>query len=77
MNQMTPCMGPQDENSDIQKRNNTKFANSKIFVFKNELESTIYRSLNNIYHQEYTFWIHTTFIKHFLENLAKKSWENL
>ena len=62
MNQMTPFMGSQDENSDIQKRNNTKFANSKIFVFKNELESTIYRTLNKIYHQEYTFWTHSTII---------------
>ncbi len=37
MNQMKPRMGLQDENSDIQKRNNTKFANSKIFVSKMSL----------------------------------------
>ncbi len=37
MNQMTPCMGPQDENSDTQKRNNTKFANSKILISKMSL----------------------------------------
>ncbi len=33
MNQMTPCLGLQDENIDIQKRNNTRYAKSKICIF--------------------------------------------
>jgi hypothetical protein len=50
MKQMTPCMGLYDDYNDIEKEKYIKFANSKIFVFKNELESTAYRSWNNICH---------------------------
>ncbi len=37
MIQMTPCTGLEDEYNDIEKRNYTKFANSKIIFPKNEL----------------------------------------
>jgi hypothetical protein len=44
MKEMIPCLGIYDDYDDVQKRNKIKFAKSKIFFFKKELESTIYRS---------------------------------
>jgi hypothetical protein len=44
MKEMIPCLGIYDDYDDVQKRNNINFAKSKIFFFKNVLESTIHRS---------------------------------
>ena len=48
MKRMWPRMGLQDHYNDISEKNYKKLKNPKKLYFKNELEITIYRSINNI-----------------------------
>ncbi len=60
---MTPHMGLYDDYNDIYKKKSLKFAYSRKKSFKNKLLPTIYRSFNNKWQEEYTFWVHKTIIK--------------
>ncbi len=75
---MTPHMGLYDDYNDIYKKKSIKFAYSKKNLSKTSFCLTIYRSFNNNWQEEYTFWVNITIIKkmleHFFDNILKGLW---